>query len=906
MSQSALNLIPKLIDSLTHNFNILVAGSYEEDFIHQLSTHLTRLLDIEHKIHFIEKISPNEHLTYLRASDLVLIINHLPPDPLLKKFLENLLPIVTLNIKNPPSFVAVSVENEPPERIAALIALLWQNRALRRKLVQHQLTQANIDPPIYIQIEGSFDSSYSLAIVNREMARALNKIYPSKVSLYSTDGYGDFPPKSCFLKKNPDITELHTRSSKAIHAPVVLRNPYPPRVYDMKGLVNAMTSYGWEESEYPKPYLRDLNRYLDFLPVMSPYVKKVMIDNGIEIPVFVVGLGADHILRISPEKYPLKTKKSFKFLHISSCFPRKGIDVLLSAYTSAFTAKDDVVLIIKTFPNPHNEAKKLIAHYKNTHPNPPEIELINKDIPDSQLVYLYQIADAFVLPSRGEGFGLPAAEAMLFKKPVITTAYGGQTYFCKEDTAFLVDFTFEKARTHMDLPFSVWVTPNASQLAKLMRYLYENIYSPEVQQKVEKAYALVSKEFTWRKSASRLVSAIKSVESVHPFTPLPLKKRALSLCWISSWNSKCGIAKYSEYLITHFSPNIKVTIIANRLPSSEILCPEKEKNVCRVWNFGIAKDVEAILSAIENANPHAVVIQHHYTFFRTNLFGILIKRIKEELGFPLFITIHSTKSHIKKLSLRHISKELNLADRIFVHSIRDLNIMKSYGVIDNLTLFPHGIEKDKDRSVDPVLLQTLRKTYGISSSHRVIGTFGFLRKHKGTIELITAFSILKNSFPELKLLLLTALYPAKDSHQYFNECRKFISNLPLSIARDIIFIVDFIPEEVLPTYLSLMDVVVYPYREINESSSAAVRYGLSLKKPIVVTPAEIFEDISDAVVITEDFSPTSIAFAVEKLLKDPEFFKSRLDQIKKLLSCANWPSLASRLENIIKHITFYS
>ena len=53
--------------------------------------------------------------------------------------------------------------------------------------------------------------------------------------------------------------------------------------------------------------------------------------------------------------------KSFRFLHISSCFPRKGIQVLLEAYGEAFTINDDVSLIIKTFRNPHNNyAAKLI------------------------------------------------------------------------------------------------------------------------------------------------------------------------------------------------------------------------------------------------------------------------------------------------------------------------------------------------------------------------------------------------------------------------------------------------------------------------------------------------------------------------------------------------------------------
>ena len=40
---------------------------------------------------------------------------------------------------------------------------------------------------------------------------------------------------------------------------------------------------------------------------------------------------------------------------------------------------------------------------------------------------LYAASDAFVLPSRGEGWGLPVMEAMAMAKPVLVTNYSGPT-----------------------------------------------------------------------------------------------------------------------------------------------------------------------------------------------------------------------------------------------------------------------------------------------------------------------------------------------------------------------------------------------------------------------------------------------------------------------------------------------
>jgi len=784
------------------------------------------------------------------------------------------------------------INNEKLERIAGLIKVLFFNRRFRREIVKYQIKKINLEPKVLIQIEGSFDSSYSLAIVNREIARALNKIYPNKVSLYSTDGYGDFKPSKKFLKNNPDIEKMNKLSEKFLHAPIVLRNPYPPRVHDMKGLINAMTSYGWEESEYPKEYLEKFNLYLDVLPVMSPYVKKVMIDNGIKIPVEVVGIGVDHILSIKPRVYPLKTKKNFKFLHISSCFPRKGIDVLLDAYTSTFSKDDDVVLIIKTFPNPHNEVEKLIEYYQNKYKKFPEIELINKDISDEEIVYLYTISDCFILPSRGEGFGMPAAEAMLFKKPVIATNFSGQTYFCKEDTAILVDFFFEKSKSHMNLPFSFWATPKKEELRKKMIYVMENIHSEEIQKKVEKAYHLVKNNFTWDNVAKKLLNVIHNIDKRPIF-----ERKKIKLAWISSWNSKCGIASYSKFLINNFSEDIEVIKIANKLDEGEILDKENEKNTHRVWNLGAVKDISKIVETIKSSNIDAIVIQHHFAFFETKTFGKLINKLKKELSAPIFITLHSTKNNNKKQELSLISDELNSVERVFVHSIKDLNIMKNYGVIKNLSLIPQGIQI---KEIDIEISEKLKKTYKLEGK-RVIGTFGFLRKHKGILELIEAFSKLKSAFPELTLFLLTSLYPSEDSREFFNECSRFINNLPENIKKDIIFITEYIPEDEVHYYINLIDIVIFPYHDVNESSSSAVRYALSLKKPIVISPAKIFEDIEDVAIKMKGYSPKDIENTLKKILINPKILNEKKSEIINFVDFIRWEKIAERFENIIKH-----
>jgi len=61
-----------------------------------------------------------------------------------------------------------------------------------------------------------------------------------------------------------------------------------------------------------------------------------------------------------------------------------------------------------------------------------------------ELLKEYQDADAFVLPTRGEGWGLPAAEAMAVGLPTIVTNWSGPTGFATKDTAYLLPLEGEE------------------------------------------------------------------------------------------------------------------------------------------------------------------------------------------------------------------------------------------------------------------------------------------------------------------------------------------------------------------------------------------------------------------------------------------------------------------------------
>ena len=260
-----------------------------------------------------------------------------------------------------------------------------------------------------------------------------------------------------------EAAALFDRSNEVPFPDVVIRQMYPPRVIDTPGGITC-EYFGWEESRIPESMVEDFNRYLDGVGVMSDFVRDVLRDSGVDIPIRVVGNGVEHPDPTATVDAPeLADLRPFTFLHISSAFPRKGVDVLLESFFAAFDGRDDVSLILKTFPNPHNHVAEILARLQSAHPNPPDVRWIDRDLDDREIEGLYNLADCYVHPARGEGFGLPVAEAMAAGVPVISVAYSGLADFVSEETAVTIPFTLEPAQTHFDLADSVWAEPDGEQ-----------------------------------------------------------------------------------------------------------------------------------------------------------------------------------------------------------------------------------------------------------------------------------------------------------------------------------------------------------------------------------------------------------------------------------------------------------
>lgn len=140
------------------------------------------------------------------------------------------------------------------------------------------------------------------------------------------------------------------------------------------------------------------------------------------------------------------TETTTVFLSIFKWEERKAWRVLLKAYVEAFNKSDDVVLVLLT--NAYHVESETASDFMDVIENftmevvgkplseLPRLHVLPPQIPQTDLPSLFRAATAFVLPSRGEGWGRPHVEAMAMELPVIATFWSGTTEYMTEENSY--------------------------------------------------------------------------------------------------------------------------------------------------------------------------------------------------------------------------------------------------------------------------------------------------------------------------------------------------------------------------------------------------------------------------------------------------------------------------------------
>jgi glycosyltransferase involved in cell wall biosynthesis len=339
--------------------------------------------------------------------------------------------------------------------------------------------------PLKVIMRGHFFSNTGYAKANRNFALSLAR---QGVDI------GVLPVSDRIVGLNElEATQISTLRAKPDPGAIFIDSTIPTFVENGTKYKHSILYTTVEGESVPQQFIDACERY-DEVWVTSTFCKDVLVKCGVKKTISVVPNSVDSSVyndSVPPHSF-VPRLKSFVFLSVFGWNYRKGYDVLLKAYMDEFSKDDPVTLLIVT---PYNlnesghrtnkieeEIKEYMATYGGWH-RAAHVARCGRQIPEFEMPRLYRACNAFVLPTRGEGFGLPFVEASLCGLPVIATRGSGQGMFLNDENSYLLDvdkvspMEAGKSRIHYwdgQMFPELKSRETINNLRTLMRHVYDN------------------------------------------------------------------------------------------------------------------------------------------------------------------------------------------------------------------------------------------------------------------------------------------------------------------------------------------------------------------------------------------------------------------------------------------------
>jgi glycosyltransferase involved in cell wall biosynthesis len=260
-----------------------------------------------------------------------------------------------------------------------------------------------------------------------------------------------------------------------------------------------------EYTEYPQKLLSFLSS-IDEIWTTSHWHKNIL-SKLFSGPIHVIPEGIDPKIFNPTVKSnrTLNFLNGFKFLCVARPYTRKNIPMLVKAFLEEFEGTDAKLILAMGL-------KEMFPAFKHR-----QIINIQPAALHDTMAKLYKSCQAFVLPTRAEGWGLPICEAMACGLPVITTLYSGITEFANENLIYPINYNLVDLKStdilefngliknyiyETDFPTGEWADPDPVHLKYQMRYVYENYQ--EAHDKGLEAFKHIVNNFTWEHTGRKI------------------------------------------------------------------------------------------------------------------------------------------------------------------------------------------------------------------------------------------------------------------------------------------------------------------------------------------------------------------------------------------------------------------
>jgi glycosyltransferase involved in cell wall biosynthesis len=574
-----------------------------------------------------------------------------------------------------------------------------------------------------------------------------------------------------------------------------------------------------------------LRRQADVVLCCDHEVRNAMTDVGLTLPVVDI----PHLLPgMKPSDWQTAdTGSAGDLLHVCGDPWRDGTDLAISAFATVHRQRPSLRLRIAVFPQHRESVARLLQSLAADDPVrlACSVQVIARIEEALQLLPSTQV---LLAPRRIPGLSPTTDAAILAGIPVLLTGCPSSRHYQDGGPSTPLDYSLIDCPDRQVPQPCVMMETTRTELAAAILQAASQPQDPEARQL---AHARIA--FHAHRRARQAAATIARLPRILAARAIP---DHIDIGIISTWNARCGIASYCEALVESFP-------VPARVYGHFVERPERPDgaNVRRCWFNDSEDSLETLFGAIVADRPKALIVQFNYGLFHFEHLNRLLLRLMD-LGITVFMIMHSTTDHpgnpAKQLSL--MQPALARISRILVHSAADANRLKAIGFVQNVRILRHGVKRPSPQAV------SYRKEGAF-----VLATYGFFLPNKGLLEMIEAFRLMAMRDASLRLLMINAEYPASVSAELIAAARERIASS--GVGERITLIADYLSNEESMGYLQQADVLVFPYQETGESSSAAVRMGLASTRPVLVTPLEIFSDVEAVVTRLPGTSPEQIA-----------------------------------------------
>ena len=437
-------------------------------------------------------------------------------------------------------------------------------------------------------------------------------------------------------------------------------------------------------------------------------------------------------------------------------------------------------------------------------------------------------ASAVIHPSSFEGFGIPLAEAMYAKVPVL--AHPLEVF----------------KDTFADYPFYYGDDEELGRvLLTVMRG--HTINSESLQIVLDDAYELTRRRFTRKamlsnvrrfmrtkfndlileKDKQRLESPAMRLES-SVGVDQPVGGSSIRVAMVSSYNTKCGIAETTrEWLRT---AQYAYKVFAPYEPENRYVAADGDEVVRGCWKREFSYYGE-LLNKIVEFQPNVVHIQHEYSFFHkrndwAEVFFNFLQALRDR-NLPVVMTTHTyLPSGIADRLAEAVDKI------VLTKELDDLKDNQRYTTIE-LPVPQHNRISKHDA----------RKQLGFQDVNSfVVGSFGLWNQHKGYDELLQTFNDVAARVGKNTHYLICGSRDGKNVYAS-DVIRK---HWDLKQSNRLLLFEDYEEMGGIIQKLCACDVLVFNYNiQTHTSASSAIRTGMQAGVPVVCTMSPMFEEFDD-------------------------------------------------------------